>query len=131
MAPNDKTPTGRPPQPSSPHARYAELYPSLPKRLKTILASNDPALLAKARAVTAMAARSHGAREDWLAQRYGLTPSEARLAAFMGAGGTVADFAAEHGVSQYTARTHLKAIFAKTGAHRQSELVRLMYTGDR
>jgi DNA-binding CsgD family transcriptional regulator len=40
-------------------------------------------------------------------------------------GSTVVEAAAGLGVAATTARTHLDAIFAKTGVARQSELIRL------
>jgi len=110
---------------------YAELYPSLPGRLKAVLQSTDPALRAKAAGLAAMAGRRGRAREARLREDYRLTPAEARLAAYIGDGGTVADYAALNGVAEGTVRTHLKAVFAKTGAHRQSDLIRLVAAADR
>lgn len=60
---------------------------------------------------------------------YGLTQAEAKLAVQL-AGGVSLEEAAEHlGVSTHTARTHLKAVFAKTGARRQPELVATLLQG--
>lgn len=60
---------------------------------------------------------------------YGLTQMEAKLAVQL-AGGASLEEAAEHlGVSIHTARTHLKAVFAKTGARRQPELVAILLQG--
>lgn len=57
---------------------------------------------------------------------FGLTAAEANLAALIGMGETV-ERAAEHlGIVPSTARTQLKAVFGKTGTHRQSELVALL-----
>ena len=59
----------------------------------------------------------------------GLTPAEARLASHL-AGGTSLEEASESlGVSIHTARTQLKAVFAKTGTRRQGELVALLMQG--
>lgn len=64
---------------------------------------------------------------DDLAQRaLGLTAAEARLASKLAAGRQIADASAELGISPHTARTQLKAIFAKTGARRQSELIGIL-----
>lgn len=60
-----------------------------------------------------------------LASIYGLTPTEALLAAAMAEGGTLASFAAARGCSYQTARTHLKRVLSKTGCTRQVDLVRL------
>jgi DNA-binding CsgD family transcriptional regulator/PAS domain-containing protein len=57
---------------------------------------------------------------------YGLTPAEARLAAELVGGASLAEAAAKAGIAYQTARTQLKAVFAKTGAHRQAELVALL-----
>jgi DNA-binding CsgD family transcriptional regulator len=57
---------------------------------------------------------------------FGLTPAEAALAAALGEGLTLHDYAERHGVSVGTVRNQLKCIFSKTGATRQPELVRLL-----
>jgi DNA-binding CsgD family transcriptional regulator len=129
--PDDETPVTRTLQQALQGGGYADLYPSLRGRLKAILASDDPALKAKAAAFVAMAARRGRDQEAWLRECYRLTPTEARLAAYIGAGGAIVDYALLHGVAEGTARTHLKAVFAKTGAHRQSDLVRLLAAGNR
>jgi DNA-binding CsgD family transcriptional regulator len=61
-----------------------------------------------------------------LAQAFGLTGAEARLASYIGAGESVELAAERLGVSLSTARTQLKAVFAKTNTHRQAELVALI-----
>ena len=58
-----------------------------------------------------------------LAKACGLTATEARLAAWIGAGQSVAAFATAHRISVGTARWHLKNIEAKTGTGRIGELV--------
>ena len=57
---------------------------------------------------------------------FGLTTAEARLAAVLAGGATVAEAAALHKVSVATVRTQLAAIFAKTHTSRQAELVMLV-----
>ena len=57
---------------------------------------------------------------------YGLTRKEAQLALALAAGATLADAATDLRIAEGTARRHLAAIFARTGIHRQSELVRLI-----
>jgi DNA-binding CsgD family transcriptional regulator/PAS domain-containing protein len=54
---------------------------------------------------------------------YGLTPAEARLAAALARGATIAGIAREQGIAVDTARKRLKAVFEKTQTHRQPELV--------
>ncbi len=61
-----------------------------------------------------------------LAQLFGLSPAEARLASIMAGGVDLHAAAEELGVARNTARNQLKAIFVKTGAHRQSQLVDLL-----
>jgi DNA-binding CsgD family transcriptional regulator len=52
-----------------------------------------------------------------------LTDAEARLAARLSAGDPLDDVCDRLRIAKETGRNHLKSIFAKTGAHRQSELV--------
>ena len=61
-----------------------------------------------------------------LQQLYDLTPAETRLATILAQGKNIVEAATELGVTQNTARTHLKHIFQKTGMKRQSELVQLL-----
>ena len=63
-----------------------------------------------------------------IGELFGLTPAEAALAAALGEGLTLHDYAERHGVSVGTVRNQLKCIFSKTGAARQPELVRLLCT---
>ena len=55
--------------------------------------------------------------------RYGLTPSESRLALRLATGESLRVAAAALDISYETARTTLKRVFEKTGTHRQTELV--------
>ena len=55
-----------------------------------------------------------------------LSPAEARLALSLASGATLAEAAGVYGVCVATARAQLKAIFHKTGARRQAELVLLI-----
>ncbi|WP_332690394.1 helix-turn-helix transcriptional regulator [Bosea sp. (in: a-proteobacteria)] len=57
---------------------------------------------------------------------FDLTPAEAKLAALIAAGSRPRDAAATLGVTEETARTTLKRVMAKTGLHRQAELVGLL-----
>src|SRR5262245_7873562 len=60
---------------------------------------------------------------DLLRCRFGLTPTEARLALHLVAGETLRSAEAKLSMTYETARTHLKSIFQKTGTCRQAELV--------
>jgi DNA-binding CsgD family transcriptional regulator/PAS domain-containing protein len=59
---------------------------------------------------------------DRVAQWFGLTPAEARLAVAIGAGRSLQDYAAERAISVNAARFLLKGIFRKTGATSQAQL---------
>ena len=57
---------------------------------------------------------------------FGLTPTEASLAMLLANGLTLDEASDELGVSRNTARTHLRAVFSKTGVSRQTGLVSLI-----
>lgn len=62
---------------------------------------------------------------DLLRLLFDLTPMEARVTRHLLHGGTLRDVTTLH-ISEGTAKTHLKAVFLKTGVARQSELMRLL-----
>lgn len=57
---------------------------------------------------------------------FGLTRAEAEVAALVVGGKSVAVIADTRGIARVTVRNQLKAIFEKTGTHRQAELVALL-----
>jgi DNA-binding CsgD family transcriptional regulator len=61
-----------------------------------------------------------------LATSFGLTAAEAKIAALIGAGETVASAAQRLGITTHTGRNQLKAVFSKTDTHRQAELQALL-----
>lgn len=63
-------------------------------------------------------------------QRFGLTGTEAAVAAAIVQGHGLQSVAEQLGVSLSTVRTHQQHIFQKTQTHRQAELVRLLLTSD-
>jgi len=63
---------------------------------------------------------------DLLQGLFDLTPAEARVARGIGEAQSVEAIAELIGTSRETVRTQLKAVLAKTGASRQSELVSLL-----
>jgi DNA-binding CsgD family transcriptional regulator len=63
---------------------------------------------------------------ELLQRLYGLTEREVELAARLAQGARLDDCAAAMDISMPTARTHLRTIFAKTGAATQADLVRLV-----
>jgi DNA-binding CsgD family transcriptional regulator/PAS domain-containing protein len=64
-----------------------------------------------------------------LKRLYGLTPAESTLALKLLEGMTVDEASEQLHISRNTARCQLRAIFAKTGVTRQTELVRLLLSG--
>ena len=64
-----------------------------------------------------------------IAEAFGLSPAETRLASLIAQGLSPRRAAEELGIAHETARDRLKAVFAKTGTHRQSELVALLARG--
>ncbi len=62
-----------------------------------------------------------------LVKTFELTPAQARLAVKLARGDSIEDAAQQIGVALATARNQLKAIFQKTGTHRQAELVALLH----
>jgi DNA-binding CsgD family transcriptional regulator len=74
---------------------------------------NTPSLLPKSRAA-------------FMRQLYALTPTEARWADLLLQGLEVREVADEMQTTLETTRFHLKRVLAKTGARRQTELMRLM-----
>ena len=59
-----------------------------------------------------------------LAELYGLTPAETRLAGLILNGLALFEAAERLGITRNTARTHMKRIYGKTGTRRQAELIR-------
>lgn len=64
-----------------------------------------------------------------LCRALGLTAMESTLAVHLVGGATVDDAASRMHIQKQTARAYLKQVFAKTGAHRQAELVRIILSG--
>ena len=57
---------------------------------------------------------------------FGLTPTEARIAAALALGYSLEEASEAQDIGIGTARTHLKSAMAKTGTHRQAEMVSLL-----
>jgi DNA-binding CsgD family transcriptional regulator len=64
---------------------------------------------------------------DMLQRMLAISPAQARLAIMLFNGRSVKEAAADLGVKEGSARQYLKQIFSKTGARRQSDLVRMIY----
>jgi len=65
-------------------------------------------------------------RETELAEFFGLSPAESRLAAALLTGKKLSSIAVHFGIQITTLRTQLSSILKKVGAERQSELVRIL-----
>lgn len=63
---------------------------------------------------------------DLLAALFDLTSTEARTAVELLRGGGTRGMATRMGISENTLKTHLKAVYAKCGMHRQVDLLRLL-----
>ena len=70
-----------------------------------------------------------GSFEGLLRAAYGLTPTEAILTEALVNGRTVQSYAQARQVSVATARSQMRAVMAKVGVARQSDLVRVVLTG--
>jgi DNA-binding CsgD family transcriptional regulator len=64
--------------------------------------------------------------EKELAEFFGLTPAEARLAAALLTGKTLSQIATSSGIRITTLRTQLGSILRKVGTQRQSDLIRIL-----
>jgi DNA-binding CsgD family transcriptional regulator len=87
---------------------------------------SEPTLVRAGRAPdTARAAVPEPALVDLL-RPMGLTPAEAKLAALIGTGCTARSAAEKLQISQHTARSTLKQVYAKLGIRKQTELAHLI-----
>jgi DNA-binding CsgD family transcriptional regulator len=68
----------------------------------------------------------HAPSEMDLSEFFGLSPAEARVAAALLTGKTLAEIAASSGIRITTVRTQLASILRKVGAERQADLVRIL-----
>ncbi len=71
-------------------------------------------------------AQSRGAKRDVLMELFGFTPSEATLALQLAKGLTLDEASEVLSISRNTAKSHLSAIFSKTGVTRQTKLIQLI-----
>jgi DNA-binding CsgD family transcriptional regulator len=89
-------------------------------------AARTPFLGARALLTFSVVGPKAGPTAELLARVFGLTPAEARLASIMAEGANLEQAADQLEVSRETARSQLKAVFAKTRTNRQSKLVALL-----
>ena len=76
--------------------------------------------------LVAEAANASAPTADLLRLLFDLTPAEARMTRLLLEGRTPAEAAARLGITEATARTHLRRVFGKTGVHRQAELIHIL-----
>ena len=100
--------------------------PLVLKALPVPPAARSPFLGARAVLVLNDLEGTAAVNPDMLGKVFELTPAQARLAGKLATGSSMETAAAEMGVTVETARSHLKAIFSRTGTHRQGELVALL-----
>lgn len=89
-------------------------------------AARTPFLGARALLVLSDLGRKSMPRVDFLAQAFGLSPAEARIASLIVTGMSPEQAAEQLGIARETARNQLKAVFAKTDTHRQGQLIALL-----
>jgi DNA-binding CsgD family transcriptional regulator len=96
-----------------------------PLRITTLELGRRPAAVVFVSDPHSSSSGAHAA----LRRLYGLTRSEADVADRLLGGKSLDQIAVERGTSISTARTQLKRVLAKTGAHTQAELMRLLAHG--
>jgi DNA-binding CsgD family transcriptional regulator len=106
-------------------SRHAK-HPLMIRVLPIPGAASTPFLGARALLVLTDLSPMPGAQPVELAHLFGLTRAEAKLAAIIATGCSPEQAAEKLGIARETARNQLKAVFAKTGTHRQGELIALL-----
>ena len=105
---------------------YARLYPSATRRSVDIVTGIAADYEAEGISVVFEISDDKGQRIERLRAHFGLTPSEAALALHIADGGDIAGYAEVRRITRNTARNQLQAVFDKTNARRQAELVKLL-----
>jgi len=100
--------------------------PLLIRILPVDVAARSPFLGARALLVISDFSRKRVVPADMLSAAFGLSPAEAKLTAIIAKGHSLDEAAEQLSIARETARNQLKAVFAKTNTHRQSELVALL-----
>ncbi|MEH6647923.1 helix-turn-helix transcriptional regulator [Sulfitobacter sp.] len=92
----------------------------LPRELQSLLAGTKLMLIIR------KTRRSSKIAAAQLEREYDLTKCEARVAYALAQGTSLQDTSSKLNVSIWTAKSHLKSIFQKTGTNRQAELVSMV-----
>lgn len=106
--------------------RLRKGYPVVIRALAVDGAARNPFLGARVILILSAIGRTAEIDPHILIQAFRLTPAEARLAALVITGLSLEKAAVHLGITRETARNQLKAVFAKTGIHRQTELAALL-----
>jgi DNA-binding CsgD family transcriptional regulator len=106
--------------------RRSKKAPVIARAIPIDGAARNPFLGARALLLLDELGPRENPRSEVLADVFGLTPAEARLASLLASGISLAVAARQLGVARETVRNQLKAIFAKTETHRQPQLVALL-----
>lgn len=107
-------------------ARREVKKPILMKLLPVHRAASTPFLGAKFILTLTDLAAARRSSLDIISEAFSLTTAEAKVASMIAAGSSPERIATELQVSRETVRNQIKAIFGKTGTHRQSELTALV-----
>lgn len=107
-------------------ARREAKKPILMKLLPVHQAASTPFLGAKFILTLTDLAAARRSSLDIISEAFSLTGAEAKVASMIAAGSSPEQIATELQVSRETVRNQIKAIFGKTGTHRQSELTALV-----
>jgi DNA-binding CsgD family transcriptional regulator len=103
--------------------RRASEAPIVVRALPVPAAARSPFLGARAILTFTVLESNSGPSTSLLVKVFGLSPAEARLASIIAQGTSPEQAAEQLGIARETARNQLKAVFAKTGTHRQGELI--------
>jgi len=106
--------------------RFRHAYPGSEERFKEIAARAPEDVREAVSHVIALLSRPESANAPEVTQFFDLTAAESRLAAWLMAGGNLADYAREVGITRNTARNQLQSIFQKVQVNRQAELVTVL-----
>lgn len=106
--------------------RFRRAYPGGTERFREIAAQAPEDISEAVAHVIALLSRPETTDISDVAQFFDLTSAESRLAAWLMAGGNLADYASEVGIARNTARNQLQAIFQKVQVNRQAELVTVL-----
>ncbi|WP_099826495.1 response regulator [Oceaniglobus indicus] len=90
---------------------------------------DNPAVPPRVAVFLSPPAHNRRVSEPLLADLFGLTPTETRVAAALAGGARPADVARDLGISQTTIAFHMRNLFQKTGTNRQTDLVALILAG--